>query len=86
MDWVLAGGSITDPLGQFNLSGYIQVPGKTPQLKPLTMSDGSTYTEDHTESVNGGQAGHATFQYGLYNVYVSWNDNNTVTVCQAQQN
>jgi len=49
----------------------------------ITLSDGSTYVEDHSERVNGGQKGNKTFDYGDYKVYVEWNDNNKVTKCEV---
>ena len=51
----------------------------------VTMSDGSKYTVDHVESVNGQQKGSKTFVYTNYRVNVVWNDNNTVTKCEAYQ-
>ena len=50
----------------------------------VTMSDGSTYDFTHAETVNGGQKGSKTFDYGDYEVSVVWNDNNTVTKCEVK--
>ena len=50
----------------------------------VTLSDGSTYTVNHAEKVNGGQKGNKTFNYGNYKVYAAWNDNNTVTTCEVR--
>ena len=49
----------------------------------VTMSDGSTFTVEHTEKINGGQKGSKIFDYGDYKVSVAWNDNNTVTKCEV---
>jgi len=49
----------------------------------VTMSDGSTFVEDHTETINAQQSGSKTFDYANYSVYVAWNDNNTVTTCKV---
>jgi len=49
----------------------------------VTLSDDTTIDVSHAETVNGGQAGHKTFDYDGYSVCVEWNDNNTVTVCKV---
>ncbi|MCL2482741.1 MAG: InlB B-repeat-containing protein, partial [Propionibacteriaceae bacterium] len=53
----------------------------------LTLSDGTTQTVTHQESVNGQQKGSKTFtytsQWGTYNVTAAWNDNNVVTSVTA---
>jgi len=45
----------------------------------ITLTDGSTLTVNHAESVNGQQSGSAVFDYGNYQVRAQWNDNNWVT-------
>jgi len=49
----------------------------------VTMSDGSTLVEDHTETINAQQSGSKTFVYANYSVFVQWNGNNKVTTCRV---
>jgi len=50
----------------------------------VTVYDGTTFDVNHVERINGQQKGSRTFEYDLYTVYVAWNDNNTVTVCEVR--
>jgi hypothetical protein len=50
----------------------------------VTYTNGTAYTINHAERVNGGQKGNKTFDYGDYTIYVAWNDNNTVTTCEVR--
>jgi len=48
------------------------------------FSDTTYIDELKIVSINGGQKGNRTFDYGNYSVYVAWNDNNTVTTCEVR--
>ena len=49
----------------------------------ITLSDGSTSETTYYQTVNGGQEGSKTFGFEDFSVFVRWNDNNTVTICEV---
>jgi len=50
----------------------------------VLMSDGSFGIVDHAEYIDAGEMGSTMFDYGIYSVFVAWNDNQRVVTCEVR--